>query len=308
MTAIKIPRKPHIATATLAAINHAIEIDQGAKFRGLQKKYMDMATDPFDTDLPEPRSHMGASVIGGECERAIWYGWRWASNKGFSGQMLRLFNRGHLEEPRMLALLELIGCEIWSQDAEGKQWRMTGYKGHYGGGSDAVLRGIVEMPDVAMMGEFKTHNAKSFGDLENKGVRAAKFTHFVQMQQYMVAFQLDHCLYMATNKDTDDLYIEIVYRDDEIANVYFARAERLIDTEEVPKKLSTDSSFWKCKFCDFQGVCHNRKIPLQNCRTCVHSKPVNDGKWSCELKKVLLTKQEQLAGCRSYELKHTLRI
>jgi len=308
MNNIKIPRKPHLALETLKLINDSIEADQGARFRSLQKKYMNMATDPFDDSPHEPRSHMGASIIGSDCERAIWYGWRWADAKLFSGQMLRLFNRGHLEEPRMMAMLELIGCEVWSQDSDGNQWRIFGYKGHYGGGTDAIIRGIPEMQNEVLLTECKTHNAKSFSALVDKGVRAAKFQHFVQMQQYMFGLSLFHGLYMATNKDTDELYLEIVYFDIDIASIYFERAERLIDSQQLPKKISQDSSFWKCKFCDFQNVCHNKKIPLKTCRTCVHSKVMEEGKWACGFHGKFLTKHEQMAGCSHHSLMHTLKL
>ena len=44
------------------------------------------------------RSHLGASVIGNKCKRAIWFNFRWVKKPEFSGRQLRLFNRGHKEE------------------------------------------------------------------------------------------------------------------------------------------------------------------------------------------------------------------
>jgi hypothetical protein len=39
------------------------------------------------------RAHLGASLIGTECERAIWYSFRWATRARHTGRLLRL-NRG----------------------------------------------------------------------------------------------------------------------------------------------------------------------------------------------------------------------
>lgn len=58
------------------------------------------------------RDHLGGSMIGRKCDREIWYGFRHARKPTFDGRMLRLFGRGHLEEPRFVGYLKLIGCEV----------------------------------------------------------------------------------------------------------------------------------------------------------------------------------------------------
>lgn len=295
-------RKPVIASQTMAKIAQFIEQDQGARFRGLQKKYIPLMHDAFDDSPHEPRSHLGASLIGRECSREIWFGWRWAESKKAPAKMIRLWNRGHLEEGRMLAMLELIGCEVWHQTEDGKQFRIQDYRGHAGGGIDAVVRGIPEMPGVPVLGEFKTHNLKSFLELEDKGVRAAKFEHFVQMNVYMRKLNLSHSLYVAVNKNTDDLYAEIVERDDAVADRYIDRFKEIIEAETIPRRISESPAFWKCKFCDFSSVCFKKSKPLANCRTCAHSKIADNGEWHCSKFQKTLSKVEQMAGCSGYTL------
>lgn len=299
-------RKPVIASQTMAKIAHFIEQDQGARFRGLQKKYIPLMHDAFDDSPHEPRSHLGASLIGRECSREIWFGWRWAESKKASAKMIRLWNRGHLEEGRMLAMLELIGCEVWHQTEDGKQFRIHDYRGHAGGGIDAVVRGIPEMPDVPVLGEFKTHNLKSFLELEDKGVRAAKFEHFVQMNVYMRKLNLSHSLYVAVNKNTDDLYAEIVERDDAVADRYIDRFKEIIEAETIPRRISESPAFWKCKFCDFSSVCFKKSKPLVNCRTCAFSQIADNGEWRCSKLQKTLSKVEQMAGCSGYTLHNAM--
>ena len=59
------------------------------------------------------RSHLGASLIGHECKRYLWFTFRWVYHHKFSGRQQRLFNRGHKEEARFLEWLRGIGCEVW---------------------------------------------------------------------------------------------------------------------------------------------------------------------------------------------------
>ena len=46
------------------------------------------------------RWHLGASLIGRECKRYLWYVFRWCLHEKTTGRQQRLFNRGHREEER----------------------------------------------------------------------------------------------------------------------------------------------------------------------------------------------------------------
>lgn len=289
-----------LATKTLHAIETALVKDQGARFRGLLRTYMERAGDPFDDTEEEARSHLGASLIGRECAREIWYGFRWAYKKQFCGRMLRLFNRGHLEEPRFLALLEMIGVSVYSANEDGSQFRMRGYKGHYSGSLDGVGRGIPDLPDIPVLLEFKTHNEKSYNKLAVDGVLKTKWEHFVQMQQYMSEYGLAFGLYGAVCKNDDSLHLEIVQADPSVAERYRTRAASIVDSMTPPPKVSTNPTFFKCKMCDAREVCH-KNAPMQvNCRTCVSLRPVLDGQWVCDHQNLLKTKEEQRKGCPAY--------
>lgn len=65
------------------------------------------------------RKHLGASVIGDDCSRKLWYIFRWCYHKKFDGRMQRLFNRGHREEDRFVEWLEGIGCKVYTHDYTG---------------------------------------------------------------------------------------------------------------------------------------------------------------------------------------------
>jgi hypothetical protein len=274
-----------LAKKTLAAIDAAIEADQGASFRLNLQKVLPHIGDAYRGHDDPFRSHMGASVIGGECGRAIWYGFHWTTKPHFSGRIIRLFNRGHLEEARFIAALLCINVQVFQQDANGKQYRISDHGGHFGGSGDGVGIGIPDLaPDVAALLEFKTHNDTSFKALIKSGVRAAKFEHFVQMQVYMRKMGLVQAMYGAANKNDDHLHLEIVTLDPQLADQFIARAGTLIQHVAPPKKINESPGWFTCKWCDHRPVCHLKAPPERNCRTCRYSEARQDGNWWCENK------------------------
>lgn len=62
------------------------------------------------------RKHLGASLIGRDCKRFLWYVFRWCHKEKFDGRMQRLFQRGHKEESRFIEYLEGCGFKVWAED------------------------------------------------------------------------------------------------------------------------------------------------------------------------------------------------
>lgn len=287
-----------LATKTLDAINKALEVDQGSKYRGLLKKYMVAATDPFREDEPKFRPHLGASLLGDKCERKLWYGFHWAKEITHEGRKLQLFNRGHLEEPRFLALLEMIGCEVWATDENGGQWKAG--EGYVQGSLDAVIRGIPECPDTPLLAEFKTHSDKSFTKLVKEGVTQAKWEHYCQMQFYMGKKNLTGALYLAVNKNDDSLYAEIIDFNDSIHQGLLRKAKDIINAETPPPRYSDNSAAFVCKYCEYRDICFNDAIPAMNCRTCANAAVTTDG-IACAETWNTLSFEDQINGCKYYE-------
>lgn len=310
---------PRLALQTKEAIDAAIYSDQGRMFRKYLREVILDVDDAFDSSHHDRfRSHMGISTSGRECARELFYKWRWAVQTKVSGRMLRLFNRGHLEEARFAAMLMTIGCQLWREEAPGKQFRVSYFGGHYGSAIDGVVQGIPEMPEEAMLTEFKTHGSKSFkklaGELDSEGnyikppqgVQVAKNEHYVQMQQYMGYYKLRFGLYGAVNKDTDELYWEIVEYDPAVDEACKERSRRIIFAKEIPPKISENVSFWMCKYCDVRRICHYGDAPDFNCRTCAAAQPREDGNWYCSTHETVIDKTRQLSGCPDWQHHHLL--
>ena len=249
------------------------------------------------------RPHLGASLIGHACDRHLWMTFRWVGSESFDGRMLRLFDTGKLEEPRVYEELRGIGCEVAADDGTA-QFKVSTLGGHFGGSLDGAVLGIPEAPKTWHVLEIKTHSDKLFKDLTTKGVREAKPMHWAQMQTYMHLTGMDRALYYAVNKNTDALHIERVEYDRQAAEGLVAKAERIIRADVPPQRLSDDPAWFECKFCRFHGVCHGQQVPEVNCRTCVRSTPeIERGNacWTCsagtDLGLATLPLSHQRTGC-----------
>ena len=252
------------------------------------------------------RPHLGASLIGHECDRAIWYTFRWAEREQFDGRMLRLFDTGHMAEHRFVSDLRATGATVHDvEPGTGKQWRISGHGGHFGGSMDGCAVGIIEAPKTWHVTEFKTHSQKSFDKLKKEGVRKAKPRHYDQMVVYMGKTGMTRALYLAVNKNTDEMYSERIEEDKDRFKVLEARALRIIKSTEPPAGISTDPSWFECKYCSFKDICHGDQVPQVNCRTCAHSEPVMDGSagaWRCAAGNTEIDLATQYEGCLSHRI------
>ena len=270
-----------LADATLKAINDALEQDQGAAFRQHLGKFLPLMKDAYQGESTRPRGYFGASSIGRECARELWYQFRWIKQPWFNGKTLRLFNRGHLEEARILALLAMLGIEIHHADERGQQYGFVGYRGHLRGSGDGVVRGVLECPEDYLLLEIKTHNDKSFNSLKQQGVLQSKPVHYRQIQAYLGHMKLEGALYVGVNKNTDDLHLEIIELNQETFERYLERAQRIIDARHVPVRINDSPGWYQCRICDYYGVCHGDTPIRRTCRTCTWVSLEDNGVWRC---------------------------
>lgn len=256
----------------------------------------------YESKPQEHRPHMGASLIGHDCERYIWLTWRWVLKPEFKGRILRMFDTGKREEARLIEELRGIGATVWDTDENGDQWRVTACNGHFGGSLDGVAQGLPEAPKSTCVLEFKTHSDKSFMDLVKNKVQGSKPQHYDQMQVYMGLMEIDRGLYMGVNKNTDDVYCEWVHFDKDRFYVLKNRAQNLIDSPNPPGKISEDPAFYICKMCSMWKHCHGGVAAEANCRTCCRATPVENAAWQCGIYNRELALHEQRSGCLDHLL------
>lgn len=280
MAALAFRADLKLATATLEAIDKALERS---------------AEDGL-------RPHLGASLIGRPCARALWYSFRWATRTRHEARILRLFARGHREEGPLSDMLRAAGITVIQVDPNtGRQF--TFGDGHFGGSMDGACVGVPDAPKTWHALEYKTHGAKSFAALAAKGVKEAKPEHWAQMQCYMHWSGMTRALYVAVCKDDDRLHIERVDVDKEAVQQLIERAATIVNSATPVEGVSTDPSWYECKFCDHREICHGTAAPLPTCRSCAHSTPEPGGAWTCRHhggRRVDVL--EQKAGCTGHRV------
>lgn len=243
-------------------------------------------------DSEPARGYLGASIIGHACERYLWFLFRQATLPDISGRIYRLFETGDLAEARFTAELRAIGCEVHDCDDQGEQFEISDFGGHFSGHMDGCVLGLSEAPKTWHVGEYKTHNNKSFKKLLKVGVQRSKLQHYAQMQAYMHKTGMKRALYLAVNKDTDELYMERVYYDKDFSLRLFDKARRIIVSSEPPPRISERRDYYQCGWCDAKHICYGTEspdpalpLPSLSCHQCCHATPIVEGEgaqWKCE--------------------------
>lgn len=245
------------------------------------------------------RPHLGASLIGRGCNRALWYGFRWTTKMTHEARLLRLFGRGHREEAHLTQLLRDAGVTVMTVDPNtGRQFDFK--DGHFGGSMDGACVGLMEAPKTWHVIEYKTASLKMFNILVAKGVKDAKPEHYAQMQVYMLKMGLERAVYITVCKDDDRLHIERIDFDAEFAQSMVDKAQWIISLPTPPDGISTDPTWFECKWCDHKDTCHGTQAPLPTCRSCTHSTPERDGTWKCERNNIELTVADQKEACQEH--------
>jgi hypothetical protein len=245
------------------------------------------------------RKHLGASIIGDPCSRRLWYTFRWVRRETFSGRMHRLFQVGHNAEPRFIEYLKGIGFVIFDKTEDGKQFRISGCEGHYGGSLDSwgYLPERYNYKNKVLF-EFKTNNTGSgFVNVGKNGVPKEKPKHYAQMCQYGFKHQIEYCVYVIENKNDSDLIIKIVPLDWNYGAALEKKAEDIILSNFPPAKISEQPSYFECKFCDFSKICHENEPVEINCRSCKLSSPIANKEWFCNRFNSVIPQEYIEKGC-----------
>lgn len=227
---------------------------------------------------------LGASQIGRPCDREIWYGFRWAKQQAFEGRMLRLFARGGIEETCIGEDLKNIGVEFMPLDPDtGEQWEFSELGDHFVAKLDGAGCGFVEAPATWHVVEIKTANDKSFSVLQKEGVQKAKPEHYAQMQVGMSMSGMDRAVYLAVNKNDENIHMERIRFNKADYSRILQRAKEIIFSNTAPDRINDSPAWWQCKFCGFANICHdNGELAAVNCRTCKFSMAQESGGWMCD--------------------------
>jgi hypothetical protein len=258
------------------------------------------------------RGYLGMSGIGGDCVRALWLGFRFAiTKKVIPVQLHRIFERGNMEEARIIKDLKKIGVEVFRRDNQGSKIEIFGHKGeeqeeftaahgHAKGHSDGRVLGLPEAPKSEHGLEIKTMNDANWNSFSKKGVEVSHPKYYSQVQRYMKAMGLDRFMFIATNKNNEKREYERIHYNKDHAEMLFEREYEII-TSDRPVGEKFPRTWFACKMCNKYDICHNDRAPDITCRSCEHSDMGTEGVWMCSLQNDKeLSLHDQLIACSSY--------
>lgn len=212
----------------------------------------------------EKRNYLGASMLGDECMRKVQL--QYLGNRAkVSAQTLRTFDIGTLLEDLVAKWLQIAGFDLKTRNEEGKQFGFSTAEGKIAGHVDGIIHSFPEeLKKIGLrpqaLWECKSLNNKSWQETSKKSLMLTKPLYFSQVQLYMAYLDLEQCVFTALNKDTSELYFELIPFDSEAAQKYSDRAVQIIkacENGETVPCISNDPSFFKCKMCGFRNICRN---------------------------------------------------
>ena len=216
--------------------------------------------------LQKKRDYLGVSSIGDECLRKVQLQYE-GKEAEFSASTLRTFDIGHCLEDLMAEWLRIAGFDLKTKNENGEQFGFSTAEGRIKGHVDGIIHSFPEELEKnglrsQTLWECKTLNQKSWQETAKKGLMLTKPIYFAQVQLYMAYLGLEQCLFTALNKDSSELYFELIPFDSEAAQKYSDRAVQIIqaskNNEQMPC-ISADPSFFKCKMCGFRNVCRAKE-------------------------------------------------
>jgi hypothetical protein len=208
------------------------------------------------------RTYLGGSRIGEPCARRLAYEVTLTPvdvGKDFDGARLRVFDAGHQFEDLTICWLQAAGFDLRTRGRDGRQYGFSIAGGRVRGHIDGVFVGG---PGVGIawpaLFEHKALNQTSWTDLVKRGLRQSKPIYFAQCQLYMAYMELEVALLTAMNKDTQELYHEVVPFEPSEAQKLSDKAVdilRAIEAEELPPRIAVAPDFYLCRMCPYARRC-----------------------------------------------------
>ena len=214
----------------------------------------------------KPRGYVGASSIGDDCERKLWYQLNkpeYARER--KAELILAANDGHRGEDLFASYVRKIdGVELVTHGADGRQLGFSDLDGGFKGHCDGLITGLPQAPKTRHVWEHKVKNEKYYNLLLNlKTTNDIKnvlqlwdYTYYCQAVIYMYYFDCTRhymTVGMAGSRKFQSLRTN---SNTELAKQLIQKAKRILAYTTPPLGISSNPTFWKCKFCDYSKECH----------------------------------------------------
>ena len=197
-----------------------------------------------------PRDYIGASIIGSECMRQIWYEY-----KGYKGievptKTRRTWAIGKALESLVIGWLMRAGIKNYDLDNINplSQINIPYFQGS--------IDSLIEISNTTYILEIKTAKDASFKIFVKKGLREWNFQYYCQIQSYMGMSGIFSAYIVVLNKDNSELSDELIIFDAPVYQRLKEKARIVSEYQEPPARISNSPIWFQCKLCKFNKVCH----------------------------------------------------
>lgn len=223
---------------------------------------VDQALEKRRSEQPE-RNYLGGSMLGRECERALQFAYFHTpkdAGKDFKGRISRIFDIGHALEETAIAWIRATGFDLRTQKRDGGQFGFSQASGRIKGHIDGVIVGGPDLLSYPALWENKTMNAKEWKKTASDGVAKAHPEYAAQIAIYQAYMDLTDApaLFTSINKDTAEIFFELVPFNRELAQKVSDKAVRILlacDAGDLLPRIAQKPDFFICKWCEWSDRC-----------------------------------------------------
>ncbi len=195
------------------------------------------------------RDYIGASGIGAECLRQIWYEYKGFEAEDVPTKIRRTWAIGRNLEGLILDWLTEAGLDIARTWPDLESEGMPFFKGHL----DSVW---MKKGKAFAIIEIKTAKDASFNIFAKKGLKAWNPQYYAQIQSYMGMSGIYSAYILVLNKDSSDIADELVGFDPVFYQKLREKATMIASANVSPPRINSSPLWFQCKMCKFNKVCH----------------------------------------------------
>lgn len=196
----------------------------------------------------DTRDYIGASSIGSECLRQIWYQFKGVKGDSVSPKIRRTWSIGSRLEGLIIEWLVQAGVKVYSLDVGYSSKGVPLFRGHV----DSLV--VINKKNCIL--EIKTAKDASFKIFVTKGVKVWNPQYYAQIQSYMGMSELHSAYILVLNKDSSEISDELVLFDAEFYKKLEDKALMIAGAVSEPPRINGSPLFYKCKMCRFNKGCH----------------------------------------------------
>ena len=253
-----------------------------------------------------PRGYFGMSSAA-DCRRKNYLQWTFADREIYNADTLKRFDDGHRTEDLAIKRLRMAkGITIVEQGDDGRQIEVVDHDGHFIGHLDGKILGLRQAPKTWHVLEIKCTAEKNFKRFqkykyelgEKEALRQWNHTYYIQQQLYMHYTKMtrSYMVVLTPGGRAWDSCRTDYSKEDALYEI--ERAGEIINNIRVLPAMEGNSlKAPPCLFCGFKAFCYENQLPKRHCRTCVWSRPVDEGMWHCDKHETALSYREQMVGC-----------